>query len=262
MPPQRRQREYETAVDPDAIHAEPEKLAGFGEKRTVIKDAELNELRRFKQLAEQLQQQGASGLAVHSDGALLVHGFQLTPKGLIAPDSFSEDDWQQLGLLLLRLEGSIQFLIGDWVAYGDDVKWGDGPIFAEKFGRDYGTVRNYATVSRQVPLSFRNDKLSYTHHVVVAVDTLTTDQKRYALEYAAENNLSVAKFRQWLNGQLGKSLTPDHPLSHDFLSIAKEAGKFIQRDPSTLKIEDREAGLSYIARMRAVFDAWEAKARS
>jgi len=70
MPPQRRQREYETAVDPEAIHAEPEKLAGFGEKRTVIKDAELEELLAQaqqvavlrEQLSQALEQQGRAAM--------------------------------------------------------------------------------------------------------------------------------------------------------------------------------------------------------
>jgi len=142
---------------------------------------------------------------VREDGALVVQGFQFSPIGLIAPEQFSSDAWEQIGHLLLRLEGSIQWLIGDWLVYGEGVKWGDATKFAETFGRDPGTLHNYASVSRAIQFSFRNENLTYTHHV--AVSSLTPEQQVYALEYAAhgeEKPLSVARFRAWIKSQIGE----------------------------------------------------------
>jgi len=186
MPPQRRQREYETAVEPDAIHAPPEKLAGFGEKREVIKSAELEELRQQAQQAEMLREQltqalaqqgqGGSALAVQDDGSLRVHDFQFSPTGLIAPEQVTQESWEQIGLLLFKLEGSIQFLIGDWLVYGTDLKYGDVDAIAQALGREPETLHQYAYVCRNVQLWIRIHNLSYAHHKLVA--PLAEDEQR------------------------------------------------------------------------------------
>jgi hypothetical protein len=159
--------------------------------------------KRIDELEEQLsgimqQLEGRASDLVAQDGTLLVHGFQLSPTGLIAPQDYSEEAWDQIGQLLFRLEGSIQWLIGDWIVYGGAVGWGDIPALATKIGREPQTLRDYSYVSRRIKLSFRNDNLTYTHHVVAAKADLSPEELDYALKGAAHFGFSVLDFRKWI----------------------------------------------------------------
>lgn len=238
MPPQRsRDRDYNNSVDPDAIHAEPEKLTGFGEKRTVIKDIELDELREKAHLAEQLKEQLAAqsnGLTVQ-EGGLVVQGFQFSPTGLIPPDEITQESWEQVGLLLFRLEGSMQWLIGDWLAYGEDLQYGQVKQIADSLGKDYKTLRNCMTVSRAIEVSRRRDTLSYGHHE--AVTKYEPDEQAQYLAYAQHQGLNRAQFRKWLKEEIDGNLTPELPSSDvpKFDVIARDLQKFMQTDPETLK---------------------------
>lgn len=157
----------------------------------------------LEDLRQQLQSR-TSALSVH-DGTLLVHDFQFTSKGLIAPSTIDQETWEQVGNLLFKLEGSIQWLIGDWLVYGVDLKYGDIPRIAASLGRDEKTLRNYMTVSREVDMSRRRDNLSFGHHEAVA--SLQPYKQTQALDYASQKGLSVADFRKWLRGDT----TPDLP---------------------------------------------------
>jgi hypothetical protein len=70
-----------------------------------------------------IEDEQPAGLTVASDGTIQIGKFTLTAKGLIADESVVFEEWQQLGELLQRFEASIQWLIGDWMAYGDR-HWG------------------------------------------------------------------------------------------------------------------------------------------
>lgn len=238
MPPQRRQREYESAVDPDALHIDEGRVTGFGEPKEVLKKSEADALRskaaeaeRFKQLAEQLQRQGATGLAVQGD-AIMVHGFQLTPNGLLAPQDVDRETWEQVGSLLHRLEGSIQWLIGDWLVYGENLAYGELQARVEAAGHNYQTIRNYMVVCRAFELYRRRYNLSFGHYHAAA--SLPEDQQDQALTYAQENNLSVAAFRKLVRQAIdGQAETPALPASN--LPVLKplmtEFKKLMQRDP-------------------------------
>lgn len=128
------------------------------------------------------------------DGTFTFRGYQLTGVGLAGGEGSSEQDWLELGGVLRALEGSLQWLIGDWVAAGE-LRWGKTyEEICELTGYEYGTVRNYAYIARSVNLSLRNDKLSHAHHALVApIDD--PDLQRQWLQYAVEHRLSVAKLR-------------------------------------------------------------------
>lgn len=276
MPPSRRPqaiRDTSDMVDDNALHITPEQGAVFGERRIVLKESEAQALQEKAAEADWLRQQLAkqsSGLAVQG-GGLIVEGFQFSPTGLIAPEEFSDEAWEQIGHLLFKLEGSLQWLIGDWLAYGNDIKWGDGPAFAEKFGRDYGTIRNYASLSRQIPLSFRNDKLTYTHHVVAANAKLESEQLEYAFAGAIHFDFSVSEFRKWIKLGMPEAGIPTENKTltlpaYTSAPIPKPAlgglEKLAQRDPLTYKAKDRANLLAYAEQVRAWIDELVAKAEA
>jgi hypothetical protein len=218
------------------------------------------------QLAELMQQlEGrTSDLAVH-DGTLLVHGFQFSRTGLIAPEAFSEEVWEQVGNLLFRLEGSIQWLIGDWLAYGANLRYGDIRKLAQALGRDENTLTNYKLVCQSVEFPRRRGNLSFGHHE--AIYTLDSEDQETALAYAEDSGLSVAKFRKWLREwQLGKkgydrtSLLPPYGPAEAPASAWKGLIKLSQRDPFTYKPREKEELLEYAQQLRDWIDDLISKA--
>lgn len=130
--------------------------------------------------------------------------FTITPTGLDLTGEPVFADWQEVGNFLFGMEKAIQWLVGDWLVYGEELKFGDMKKFADETGRNFASLRQYAYVSRNV--SMRIDTLSWNHHLLVA--SLPDDRQQEALEYAAINNLTVKAFTAWLRG--GVSLpSPD-----------------------------------------------------
>jgi hypothetical protein len=141
-----------------------------------------------------IESEPGSVLAVAEDGSIQLGLFTLTAKGLITETGVSFDEWQQLGKILQRFEASIQWLIGDWMAYGERV-WGQTyEQVAEETGYNVKSLYQYAWVSRNVDFSIRIENLSFGHHVLVA--GLEPEQQRQWLEYALSGDLSISQLRQ------------------------------------------------------------------
>jgi hypothetical protein len=92
-----------------------------------------------------------------------------------------------------------QWWIGDWIHYGAR-RWGEKYVQAARItGYDVASLRNIAWVASQFDLSLRNDKLSWSHHALLA--SLGNDEKAYWLKRASEERLSVADLRTELRGR-------------------------------------------------------------
>jgi len=131
------------------------------------------------------------------DNSIVVGNFKLTGIGLSVVEegaSITDNDMRQLGSVLRRLEGSLQWLIGDWVVCGDDIYWGQLEQFAQELGFEYATIRDYAYVARNVDLSVRTDKLSFGHHKLVTA--LPPDKQELFLTQAVNNHWSIAQLRE------------------------------------------------------------------
>ncbi len=134
-------------------------------------------------------------LVQHSDGSLAYGGFTLTSTGIALQGDVTAQDWQTIGELIFRVNRAIQWLIGDWIVYGEDYQWGQTyEQLAEQTGYTVETLRQYAYVSRHVQLSIRIDNLSFAHHQVVA--GLSGDEQIALLTAAAAGGWSVARLRQ------------------------------------------------------------------
>lgn len=156
-------------------------------------------------------------------GQIRIGGFTMTPTGLHIDERANPDDWHLVGEALLRLEGAIQWLIGDWLAYGEDRQWGDATRLAEKLGRDEGTLHNWMWVARKV--SYRYEDLSWTHHYRVA--KLAPEQQRELLEEASQQGWSVSRLARAV-----KALKRDQSVTQTntaFETMFKEAQNFAQR---------------------------------
>lgn len=171
-----------------------------------------------------------------------VGGFVFSAKGLEIDTPPTQEEWQQAGEILFKLEGSIQWLIGDWLVYGESVQWGDVPAIAAALGREPKTLYEYTYISRSVQFSIRMENLTWTHHQQVAA--LSPEQQTQALAYAAENKLSVAEFRKWLKGESPKALpaeddvfAPD--LAQKRSGFAAELDGLNEATIATLRTTDR-----------------------
>ncbi|MEI6494212.1 MAG: hypothetical protein WCO94_16830 [Verrucomicrobiota bacterium] len=160
----------------------------------------------------------------------------ITPSGLRFDADLTFEEWSAMAPQIGTALKSLAFVIGDWLVYGEErfaaqpciPGLEDDPrhvrISSDRYvatqvatGLDMTTLKNYAYVSRRVPMSLRNNLLSWEHHKVVA--KLATDKQTEWLTTAASQaeRLSVRRLRA--------SITSGRVLSPEELSVpASEQG--------------------------------------
>jgi hypothetical protein len=105
----------------------------------------------------------------------------------------SHADWLATGRRLGAIGRCSQWWIGDWIRYGTS-RWGEKYAEAARVtGYDVASLRNMAWVASRFDLSLRNDKLTWSHHVLLA--PLDADAQGKWLRRASEERLSVADLR-------------------------------------------------------------------
>jgi len=115
--------------------------------------------------------------------------------------------WLATGRRLGAIGRCSQWWIGDWIRYGA-ARWGEKYAEAARItGYDVASLRNMAWVASQFDLSLRSDKLTWSHHVLLA--PLEVDEKRHWLDRAEEERLSVADLRIELRGSERKRATAE-----------------------------------------------------
>lgn len=132
----------------------------------------------------QIEEETGLSIVAATDGSSITIGkFTLGETGLIVADGATYEEWSQIGGVLRRLEGSIQWQIGDWCNFGA-AAWGEKYADAlDDTDYSYQTLRDYAYVAASVDLSIRNRQMSFGHHRVVAPDG--AELQALWLEYAA-----------------------------------------------------------------------------
>lgn len=132
-----------------------------------------------------------------------------------------QPEWAAVGKRFGTVARCSQWWIGDWIRYGV-AEWGEKYSEASRItGYDPGTLRNMAWVAGQFDLSLRNDKLSWSHHALIA--PLPVEDKRQWLERASADRLSVSDLRIALRDVLRKPKTGDADVDKG-LATAHEPG--------------------------------------
>lgn len=149
----------------------------------------------FSALSEMKQGRGRATIApVDGTGDVEFNGWVLTETGLVPPETINQTDYENIGRVLLRLDSSMQWLIGDWVNAGDNFKWGETyQRLANEFGYEVRTLVDFAYVSRNVKMSVRYRQLSFGHHKIVA--SMEDDTQRHWLQQASDNTWSIVRLR-------------------------------------------------------------------
>lgn len=135
------------------------------------------------------------------DGSIQQGKFILTRIGLMLTDELTKPEWEHVGSLLQQLDGAIQWLLGDYLAYSERVWKKTYDQFAAEWGRAPKTLRNYVWVASSVDMSLRKDTLDFSHHNLVA--GMQPAEQDFYLTWAVENNASVFKLDQKIKADKG-----------------------------------------------------------
>lgn len=140
---------------------------------------------------------GVDKITKHENGNLTYQGWHITPTALLPPDNITEDGYTEIGKLLLRLEGSLQWLLGDWLKEGENRQWGETyERVAGEFGYKVKTLQDYASVCRNVETSIRIEVLSFGHHQIIAKYSANPAIQEALLKGAAHEGWSIKQFRE------------------------------------------------------------------
>jgi hypothetical protein len=118
---------------------------------------------------------------------------RITKVAWVPPADLEQGEWLSAGRRLGAIGRCSQWWIGDWIRYGSG-RWGEKYTEAARVtGYDVASLRNMAWVAAQFDLSLRSDKLSWSHHVLLA--PLQQDEQQRWIARAVEQRLSVADLR-------------------------------------------------------------------
>jgi len=105
-------------------------------------------------------------------------------------------EWAEVGRRIGSVGRNIQWLIGDWIAYGNQ-KFGERYARASKIsGYDPQTLMNMVYVATRFAVSRRRENLSWSHHEALAA--LNPEEQDSWLDQAALHRWSVADLRTML----------------------------------------------------------------
>lgn len=161
-------------------------------------------------------------LAVREDGAIEAGRFTLTATGMVIDPHATFDEWREIGDVLRRIDSSIQWLLGDWMAYAER-QWGKTyEQVAEATGYNAKTLRNFAWVAWNVDSSLRRDTLSFEHHKIVA--HLSPDAQEHFLSQAAAGNWSTRRLQNEIAPPTlpSKNDTPPAPGTREFTTLLRQ----------------------------------------
>ncbi len=104
--------------------------------------------------------------------------------------------WAREGGRIGALGKASAWWIGDWLRYGTE-KWGERYAKAAKItGYDPKTLRNLRYVASRFDPSLRRDKLTWSHHSLLA--SLPPDEQAYWLDRSVADGFSVEDLRMEL----------------------------------------------------------------
>lgn len=184
--------------------------------RRAVNHFENAEAETLEQRAEQMysvqMKRSGQALVFNENGTIKLGQFMLTPVGLhVLPGPSSVTDWQDVGKLLARVQGALQFLIGDWLFHAERVWKKTYEEVAGAWGYEVRTLQEWVYVCKNVEISIRMEKLTFAHHQLVA--PLPKNLQVEWLAYAVERRLSVAGLRKAMQKAGRLPLPPTPPSS-------------------------------------------------
>lgn len=119
-----------------------------------------------------------------------------SPIGWTPPGGLDAGGWASAGRRLGAIGRCIQWLLGDWITYGNE-KFGNRYAKASKItGYDTQSLMNMVYVASRFSISRRRENLSWSHHEALAA--LDLEEQEHWLDQAAEHRWSVSDLRMML----------------------------------------------------------------
>ena len=204
-------------------------------------------------------------IQVHQNGTMTYKRFTMNRNSLDGPSDLTGEEWEEMGDVLISIQGAIQWWLGDWANLYHD-EWGQMyERLATQTGFDTDTIKNYAWVCRKVQKSLRKDNLYFTHHLLVA--GLPDEMQHLVgeiLDYAVQKNLSTRAFSQYLD-ELKMQYPPtllseSASVPFDFAAKKREIGEMLKvlQKAGQGDTKARRNALGWIAEQRLWLDAVEA----
>lgn len=125
-----------------------------------------------------------------SEPLVLPDACHLTPTALSLPVTLTYPEYERVMGVLLRLEGAVQFAIGDALLFGEHHFAEYTQVIPE---RTHKTLMNYQWVAEAVAPQLRNPALSWSHHEAIAGETAS--KQREWLNLAATKGWTVQELR-------------------------------------------------------------------
>jgi hypothetical protein len=136
---------------------------------------------------------------------------QITPTSWTPTEPMSFEDWAQAGANLQSIARSVNWLLGDWLAYGER-NFGEMYTQAiELTGMEYQTLANIVWVAKRVEPSRRRETLSWAHHETVA--SLKPAEQDKWLGEAESEGMTRNRLRSRLQGTPKDAPDPDQRLA-------------------------------------------------
>jgi hypothetical protein len=147
---------------------------------------------------ETVQKTGSDGMdmlpQIPDTNDLAWSHFKPTPTGLKITGQPTYEQWEAVGYHLRYIDGAVKWWIGDWLNYGEN-RWGEKYSQAlESTEYEYQTLADAAWVAKQVDISLRNEKLSWSHHRMVA--PLEPQDQQKILDTAVTEKLTVRETQE------------------------------------------------------------------
>lgn len=142
------------------------------------------------------------------DGTLEYQGASLSRVGLSIPADYGKNRWEELGRILSQIDTSLMWWVGDWMAYGEKLKYGETETLAELLGIRIKNLYDYVYVSSRVTFSVRTENLSWSHHKLVAKFE-DPDEQRYWLSMAEQQGWNRNQLKQAMNDHYQQHREPD-----------------------------------------------------
>lgn len=188
-----------------------------------------------QQIAQHLNKQQRGLATITPTGEIAIPGAQITKRGLIVNGALSRETWSAIGNSLMGIEGALQWLIGDWIVYGNQELKIPLAEIGEMINRKPKTLQNWAWVIRAFPFSRRkDDTLTFGHHALVAGIESPDEQDRW-LRLALDNDWSVAQMQKAMRGRTS-ALPPGDAVDY-IVAVAQVVQKQWGRASKSQKIQ-------------------------
>lgn len=217
----------------DESHYNSDAVFGLPIENTrIVNEAKVQELETRIAEYQELE------TVISGGGAIVLGRCKISKVGLEIPEDLSVNEWDNIGESLFRLEGSLQWMVGDWLAFGEKCHYGGYNNIAEQLHRDATTLYNWKWVASQFPIiSRRRDDLEFGHHQVVASMKSETERMEWLDKAAygdAGNRWSVKRLREEIHKskETGNSLPSPINVFDSLKSIAQsnpQARKVIKK---------------------------------